>query len=158
MEKSTSALDLKCSITFVFCRLRCVNIISNSSQSKTFHLCRNTASRSLFANSGTMSGSNSPTSSNRSSKGDKQVCLGNQCSLLPVTSACKCMGEMGTAHCKESTPKVQIFPEMKLRGLSLNSYVHVSMSDLYIPKIGLPTLLQKIGGPIVGIYKSLTNT
>ena len=32
-----------------------------------------------------------------------------------------------------------IFPEMKL----LNSYIHVSVSDLYIPTIGLPILLQE---------------
>ena len=32
---------------------------------------------------------------------------------------------------------------MKLRGLSPNSYIHVSMSDLYIPTIGLPILLQE---------------
>ncbi len=48
---------------------------------------------------------------------------------------------------------------MKLRGLVLNSYIHVSVSNFYIPKIGLPILLQEnIGGPIVGIYKSLTDT
>ncbi len=35
---------------------------------------------------------------------------------------------------------------MKLRGLVPNSYIHVSMSDLYIPKIGVPNLLSKIGG------------
>jgi hypothetical protein len=32
---------------------------------------------------------------------------------------------------------------MKLRGLSPNSYIHVSLSDLYIPTIGLPILLQE---------------
>jgi hypothetical protein len=54
----------------------------------------------------------------------------------------------------------QIFPETKLCGLVSNSYVHVSVSDLYIPTIGLPVLLQekKIGGPIVGIFKSLTDS
>jgi hypothetical protein len=71
-----------------------------------------------------------------------------------------------------------IFLEMKLRGL-----IHVSMSDLSIPTIGppisqlvpVPTFMylraiyifprsvrllcsSKIGGPIVGIYKSLTYT
>jgi|LakMenE01Jun11ns_1017448.scaffolds.fasta_scaffold8823325_2 hypothetical protein len=29
----------------------------------------------------------------------------------------------------------QIFPEMKLRGIVLNSYIHVSVSDLYIPTV-----------------------
>jgi hypothetical protein len=31
----------------------------------------------------------------------------------------------------------QIFPEKELRGLSPNFYIHVSVSDLYIPTIGL---------------------
>jgi hypothetical protein len=53
----------------------------------------------------------------------------------------------------------QIFPEMKLRGLSPNSYIHISVSDLYIPTVGLPILLQENRcGPIVEIYKSLTET
>jgi hypothetical protein len=30
----------------------------------------------------------------------------------------------------------------------------VSVSDLYIPTIGLPILLQEICGPILGIFKS----
>jgi hypothetical protein len=47
---------------------------------------------------------------------------------------------------------------MKLCGLVPNSYIHVSVSDLYIPTIGLHILLQKISGPILGIYKSLTDT
>jgi hypothetical protein len=46
---------------------------------------------------------------------------------------------------------------MKLWGLVLNFHIHVSESDFYIPTIGLPILLQKIEGPIVGIYKSLTD-
>jgi hypothetical protein len=37
----------------------------------------------------------------------------------------------------------QRFPEKELRGLSPNSYIHVSACDLYIPTIGLPILLQK---------------
>ncbi len=36
----------------------------------------------------------------------------------------------------------QIFPEKELRGYSPNSYIHVSVSDLYILLIGLPILLQ----------------
>jgi hypothetical protein len=32
---------------------------------------------------------------------------------------------------------------MKLRGLVPNSYIHVSVSDLYIPTIGLHILLQQ---------------
>jgi hypothetical protein len=37
----------------------------------------------------------------------------------------------------------QIFPEKELGSLSLNSYIYVSVSDLYIPTIGLPILLQE---------------
>ncbi len=33
---------------------------------------------------------------------------------------------------------IYVFPEMKLRGLVPNSYIHVSVSDLYIPRITLP--------------------
>jgi hypothetical protein len=33
---------------------------------------------------------------------------------------------------------------MKLRGLFLNFHIHVSVSDLYIPTIGPPILLQQI--------------
>jgi hypothetical protein len=38
---------------------------------------------------------------------------------------------------------------MKLRGVVPNSYIHVSVSDLYITTIGLPILLQE---SIVGEY------
>ncbi len=37
----------------------------------------------------------------------------------------------------------QIFPEMELRGYSPNSYIHVSVGDLYFPTICLPILLQE---------------
>ncbi len=37
----------------------------------------------------------------------------------------------------------QIFPEKELHGLSPNFHVHVSVSNLYIPTIGLPVLLQE---------------
>ncbi len=45
-----------------------------------------------------------------------------------------------------------VFPKMKLLGLNIskpelyvlspNFHIHVSVSDLHIPRIGLPTLLQ----------------
>jgi hypothetical protein len=49
---------------------------------------------------------------------------------------------------------------MKLRGIGHNSYIHVSVSDLYIPRISLPTVFgySKIGRLVLGIYKSLTGT
>ncbi len=52
----------------------------------------------------------------------------------------------------------QIFPEKELRGQYPNFHIHVSVRDLYIPTIDLPILLQEICGPILGIYKSLTDT
>ncbi len=50
----------------------------------------------------------------------------------------------------------QIIPEKELRGHGSNFHIHVSVSDLYIPTIDLPILLQEICGcgPILGIYKS----
>jgi len=36
-----------------------------------------------------------------------------------------------------------IFPEKELRGLSPNFHIHVSVSDLYIPKIGPSIFLQQ---------------
>jgi hypothetical protein len=52
----------------------------------------------------------------------------------------------------------QIFPEKELRGHSPNFHIHVSVSDLYIPTIDLPILLQAICGQILRIYKSLIDT
>ncbi len=48
----------------------------------------------------------------------------------------------------------QIFPEKEYRGLSPNFHIHASVSDLYIPTIGLPTLLEEIYRQILGLYKS----
>ncbi len=50
----------------------------------------------------------------------------------------------------------QMFPEKEYRGP--NFHIHVSVSELYIPMMGLPFLLEEICGPILGIYKSLTDT
>ncbi len=57
----------------------------------------------------------------------------------------------------------QIFPEKELRGHSLIFHIHVYVSDLSIPTIDLPILLQEICGPILEIWKciyckSLTDT
>ncbi len=52
----------------------------------------------------------------------------------------------------------QIFSEKEYRGLSPNFHIHVSVSELYIPKMGLPFLLEEICGPILVIYKLLTDT
>jgi hypothetical protein len=66
-----------------------------------------------------------------------------------------CMAEMYFVrfalqrHYTENWKK--ILPEKKMLGLVPDSFIRVSLSDLYIPT-------SKIGGPIVGIYKSLTGT
>jgi hypothetical protein len=51
----------------------------------------------------------------------------------------------------------QIIPEKEYRGLSPNFHIHVSVSDLYIPTIGLPILLEEICRPILGLYRSQTH-
>jgi hypothetical protein len=52
----------------------------------------------------------------------------------------------------------QIIPGKELRGYSPGSYIHASVSELYIPLTDQPILLQprKIGGPNMGIYRLLT--
>jgi hypothetical protein len=52
----------------------------------------------------------------------------------------------------------QTFPEKELHGHSPNFHIHVSVSKLYIPTIDLHILHQEICGPILGIYKSFTDT
>ncbi len=52
----------------------------------------------------------------------------------------------------------QIFPEKEYWSLTPNFDIHVSGSELYIPTMGLPFLLEEICGPILGIYKSLKDT
>jgi hypothetical protein len=37
----------------------------------------------------------------------------------------------------------QIFPEKELRGLSPNFLIHMSVIDYYIPRTGMPILLQE---------------
>ncbi len=44
-------------------------------------------------------------------------------------------------HCNENP--IYVFPEKKLRGLSPNFHIHVSVSDLYILRIGLHIFLQQ---------------
>jgi hypothetical protein len=38
----------------------------------------------------------------------------------------------------------QIFPEKEYRGLSPNFHIHVFVSELYVPTMGLPFLLEEI--------------
>ncbi len=41
----------------------------------------------------------------------------------------------------------QIFLEKEYRGLSPNFHIHVSVSELYIPTMGLPFLLEEWTDP-----------
>ncbi len=60
-------------------------------------------------------------------------------------------------HCKEIS--LYVFPEKELGGISPNFHIHVSVSDLYIstPRSVHLFFWSRIGRPIVGIYKSLTD-
>ncbi len=44
-------------------------------------------------------------------------------------------------HCAKNP--IYVFPKIKLGGLVPNSYIYVSVSDLYITRIGLPIWLQQ---------------
>ena len=59
-------------------------------------------------------------------------------------------------HCNENP--IYIFLFWELRSLSPNFHIHVSVSDLYIPRIGLPIWLQQNRQTDPGKYKLLTNT
>ncbi len=68
---------------------------------------------------------------------------------------CTVLYSEGSALQRQNT---EIFPDEEYRGLRPNIYIHASVSDLYIPMIGLPILLEEICRPILGLYKSLTDT
>ena len=62
----------------------------------------------------------------------------------------------GWSHCNENP--IYVFPEKELRGPCPNFQIHVSVSDLYIPRIGPHISSSRNGSSIVGIYNSLTDT
>jgi hypothetical protein len=68
---------------------------------------------------------------------------------------CMCCGVSNphTAKTKYRNFKT-IFPEKEYRDLSPNFHIHASVSDLYIPMIGLPILLEEIYRPILGLVMS----
>jgi hypothetical protein len=64
-----------------------------------------------------------------------------------------------TAMCKDKIPKfLNKYSQKRNIGVSPNFHIHVSESDLYIPTIGIPIWLEEICRPILGLYKSLTDT
>jgi hypothetical protein len=48
---------------------------------------------------------------------------------INMRSLARCL-PVSAAHCKEDP--IDVFPEMKLRGLIPNFHIHVSVCDLYI--------------------------
>jgi len=58
--------------------------------------------------------------------------------------------------CKEN--HIYVFLFWELRGLSPNFHIHVSVSDLFIPRIGPHVSSSRKGRPIVGVYNLLTDT
>jgi hypothetical protein len=63
-----------------------------------------------------------------------------------------------TAKTKYRKISKQILPEKEYRGLCPNFHIHASVSDFYIPTIGLPILLEEICRPILRLNKSLADT
>jgi hypothetical protein len=51
---------------------------------------------------------------------------------------------LATLQRKNAENWKQIFPEKEYRGLSPNVHIHVSVSELYIPTMELPFLLEEI--------------
>ncbi len=63
-----------------------------------------------------------------------------------------CKNAKKSMHCNENPTYVLLLWEYS--GLSPNFHIHVSVSDLYSPRIGLHISSSRIGRPIVGSYKS----
>ncbi len=59
-------------------------------------------------------------------------------------------------HCNGNSVYISLFWE--LRGLSPNFHIHMSVNDLYIPRIGPHISSSRNGSSVVGIYNSLTET
>jgi hypothetical protein len=87
-------------------------------------------------------------------KGEKYDCL---CLVFRLRFAIVLKYSQYTANILYRNSK-HIFPEKELGGHSPNSYIHVSVCDLYIPTIGLHVLLQENRWTDHGNIKSLTDT
>ncbi len=57
-------------------------------------------------------------------------------------------GKFTTLQRQNTEISKQIFPEREYWGLSPNFHIQASVSDLYIPSIGLPILLEEICTPV----------
>ncbi len=60
----------------------------------------------------------------------------------PVRFQCKCLVPFMYCIPKNETVQPRCFPKQTYNVLSPSSYIYVSVRDLYIPRIGLPILLQ----------------
>jgi hypothetical protein len=86
----------------------------------------------------------------------ERLCLCTQLTFQMPFAICKQAEYTLQRHNTEISK--QIFPEKEDGGRSPNFHIHISVRDLYIPTIGLPILLEEICIPILGQYKSLTDT
>ncbi len=83
----------------------------------------------------------------------KKIARGSQCNVkLSYGTLCF----PWCTHCNGNSVYKFLFWE--LRGLSPNFHIHVSLIDLYIPRISLHISSSRTGRPILGIYNSLTDT
>ncbi len=69
--------------------------------------------------------------------GEGKLFTRRKCSFLATVAKKSALQRQNTENSN------QISPGKELCGYSPNSYIHVSVSDLYIPQIGLPVLLQE---------------
>ncbi len=60
------------------------------------------------------------------------------------------------AHCNKNP--VYLFPEKEFRGITPNFHIHVSVSNLYIHRIGPHISCSRIGRPIVQEYINRSQT
>ncbi len=80
------------------------------------------------------------------------------CLLFTVYIECH---DVCSIHCKEKMPKIwsKYSQKRNIRAsVPISTFMCLSVSELYIPTMELPFLLEEICGPILGIYKSLTDT
>jgi hypothetical protein len=69
----------------------------------------------------------------------------------PSYNVFKCLTVRHMISLQNAENLKQIFPEKEYWGLSPNFHIHVSVSQLYIPTMGLPFLLEEIYRPILEI-------
>ncbi len=67
----------------------------------------------------------------------------NRC-LLTHAAKMFCHPYLATLQRQNAENWKQIFPGKEYRGLSPNFHIHVSVSEVYIPTMGLPVLLEEI--------------